>query len=50
MDGFVEHPFQIGTLNGKQYVIMRTKEDSYWKDFIVEGERVTTISKDKEKH
>lgn len=49
MDGFVEHPFQIGTLNGKQYVIMRTKEDSYWKDFIVEGERVTTISKDKEK-
>ncbi|MCT1925555.1 NEAT domain-containing protein [Staphylococcus pasteuri] len=50
MDGFVEHPFQIGTLNGKQYVIMRTKEDSYWKDFIVEGERVTTISKDKEKN
>lgn len=50
MDGFVEHPFQIGTLNGKQYVIMRTKEDSYWKYFIVEGERVTTISKDKEKN
>ncbi|MBM6507047.1 MULTISPECIES: YSIRK signal domain/LPXTG anchor domain surface protein [Staphylococcus] len=50
MDGFVEHPFQIGTLNGKQYVIIRTKEDSYWKDFIVEGERVTTISKDKEKN
>ena len=50
MDGFVEHPFQIGTLNGKQYVFMRTKEDSYWKDFIVEGERVTTISKDKEKN
>ena len=25
---------------------MKTKDDSYWKDLIVEGKRVTTVSKD----
>ncbi|AID40201.1 haptoglobin-binding surface protein [Staphylococcus aureus] len=46
MDGFVEHPFYTATLNGQKYVVMKTKNDSYWKDLIVEGKRVTTVSKD----
>ncbi|CXW63803.1 TPA: NEAT domain-containing protein [Staphylococcus aureus] len=46
MDGFVEHPFYTATLNGQKYVVMKTKDDSYWKDLIVEGKRVTTVSKD----
>lgn len=46
MDGFVEHPFYTVTLNGQKYVVMKTKDDSYWKDLIVEGKRVTTVSKD----
>ncbi|MWU43872.1 haptoglobin-binding heme uptake protein HarA, partial [Escherichia coli] len=29
-----------------KYVVMKTKEDSSWKDLIVEGKRVTTVSKD----
>ena len=43
---FVEHPFYTATLNGQKYVVMKTKDDSYWKDLIVEGKRVTTVSKD----
>ncbi|HEI7448772.1 TPA: haptoglobin-binding heme uptake protein HarA [Staphylococcus aureus] len=46
MDGFVEHPFYTATLNGQKYVVMKTKDDSYWKDLIVEGKRITTVSKD----
>lgn len=46
MDGFVEHPFYTATLNGQKYVVIKTKDDSYWKDLIVEGKRVTTVSKD----
>ncbi|WP_457802817.1 NEAT domain-containing protein [Staphylococcus aureus] len=46
MDGFVEHPFYTATLNNQKYVVMKTKKDSYWKDLIVEGERVITVSKD----
>ncbi|HAR5370007.1 haptoglobin-binding heme uptake protein HarA [Staphylococcus aureus] len=46
MDGFVEHPFYTATLNGQKYVVMKTKDDSYWKDLIVEGKRVTIVSKD----
>ncbi|MDT1920759.1 haptoglobin-binding heme uptake protein HarA [Staphylococcus aureus] len=46
MDGFVEHPFYTATLNGQKYVVMKTKDDSYWEDLIVEGKRVTTVSKD----
>ncbi|HDK7562132.1 TPA: haptoglobin-binding heme uptake protein HarA [Staphylococcus aureus] len=46
MDGFVEHPFYTATLNGQKYVVMKTKDDSYWKDLIVEGKRVTTVSRD----
>ncbi|HCY1408702.1 TPA: haptoglobin-binding heme uptake protein HarA [Staphylococcus aureus] len=46
MDGFVEHPFYTATLNGQKYVVMKAKDDSYWKDLIVEGKRVTTVSKD----
>ncbi len=46
MDGFIEHPFYTATLNGQKYVVMKTKDDSYWKDLIVEGKRVTTVSKD----
>ncbi|MFS4873177.1 NEAT domain-containing protein [Staphylococcus aureus] len=46
MDGFVEHPFYTATLNGQKYVVMKTKDDSYWKNLIVEGKRVTTVSKD----
>lgn len=46
MDGFVEYPFYTATLNGQKYVVMKTKDDSYWKDLIVEGKRVTTVSKD----
>lgn len=46
MDGFVEHPFYTATLNGQKYVVMKTKDDSYWKDLIVEGKRVNTVSKD----
>ncbi|WP_256061920.1 haptoglobin-binding heme uptake protein HarA [Staphylococcus aureus] len=50
MDGFVEHPFYTATLNGQKYVVMKTKDDSYWKDLIVEGKRVTTVSKDTKKN
>ncbi|WP_186803607.1 hypothetical protein, partial [Staphylococcus pasteuri] len=32
---FLQHPFQIPTLNAKQYLIMPTKQDTYCKDFIV---------------
>lgn len=46
MDGFVEHPFYTATLNNQNYVVMKTKKDSYWKDLIVEGKRVITVSKD----
>ncbi|WP_448515577.1 NEAT domain-containing protein [Staphylococcus aureus] len=46
MDGFVEHPFYTTTLNNQKYVVMKTKKDSYWKDLIVEGKRVITVSKD----
>ena len=42
----LEHPFYTATLNGQKYVVMKTKDDSYWKDLIVEGKRVTTVSKD----
>ncbi|GKS20211.1 TPA: NEAT domain-containing protein [Staphylococcus argenteus] len=46
MDTFVKHPIKTGMLNGKKYMIMETTNDDYWKDFIVEGQRVKTISKD----
>lgn len=46
MDGFVEHPFYTASLNNQKYVVMKTKKDSYWKDLIVEGKRVITVSKD----
>ncbi|CCE59422.1 haptoglobin-binding heme uptake protein HarA [Staphylococcus argenteus] len=50
MDGFVEHPFYTAMLNGQKYVVMKTKDDSYWKDLIVEGKRVITVSKDPAKN
>ncbi|MGZ1847830.1 NEAT domain-containing protein [Staphylococcus argenteus] len=46
MDTFVKHPIKTGMLNGKKYMVMETTNDDYWKDFIVEGQRVKTISKD----
>ncbi|HDE3647037.1 TPA: heme uptake protein IsdB [Staphylococcus aureus] len=46
MDTFVKHPIKTGMLNGKKYTVMETTNDDYWKDFMVEGERVRTISKD----
>ncbi|HHQ6757116.1 TPA: NEAT domain-containing protein [Staphylococcus aureus] len=46
MDTFVKHPIKTGMLNGKKYMVMETTYDDYWKDFIVEGQRVRTISKD----
>ncbi|HDA1474380.1 TPA: heme uptake protein IsdB [Staphylococcus aureus] len=46
MDTFVKHPIKTGMLNGKKYMVMQTTNDDYWKDFMVEGERVRTISKD----
>lgn len=46
MDTFVKHPIKTGMLNGKKYMVMETTNDDYWKDFLVEGERVRTISKD----
>ncbi|HCZ5887274.1 TPA: heme uptake protein IsdB [Staphylococcus aureus] len=46
MDTFVKHPVKTGMLNGKKYMVMETTNDDYWKDFMVEGERVRTISKD----
>ncbi|HDC8725307.1 TPA: heme uptake protein IsdB [Staphylococcus aureus] len=46
MDTFVKHPIKTGMLNGKKYMLMETTNDDYWKDFMVEGERVRTISKD----
>ncbi|HCX2377064.1 TPA: heme uptake protein IsdB [Staphylococcus aureus] len=46
MDTFVKHPIKTGMLNGKKYMIMETTNDDYWKDFMVEGQRVRTISKD----
>lgn len=46
MDTFVKHPIKRGMLNGKKYMVMETTNDDYWKDFMVEGERVRTISKD----
>lgn len=49
MDGFINHPVKIGTLDGKQYVMIETKNDNYWKDLIVEGKRVRTISRDSAK-
>ncbi|HHV8908836.1 TPA: heme uptake protein IsdB [Staphylococcus aureus] len=45
MDTFVKHPIKTGMLNGKKYMVMETTNDDYWKDFMVEGERVRTISK-----
>ncbi|HBI1085742.1 TPA: heme uptake protein IsdB [Staphylococcus aureus] len=46
MDAFVKHPIKTGMLNGKKYMVMETTNDDYWKDFMVEGQRVRTISKD----
>ncbi|HAR7383582.1 TPA: heme uptake protein IsdB [Staphylococcus aureus] len=46
MDTFVKHPIKTGMLNGKKYMVMETTNDDYWKDFMVGGERVRTISKD----
>ena len=46
MDTFVKHPIKTGMLNGKKYMVMETTNDDYWKDFMVEGQRVRTISKD----
>ncbi|MBE5661688.1 NEAT domain-containing protein [Staphylococcus sp. SS21] len=46
MDTFVKHPIKTGILNGKKYMVMETTNDDYWKDFMVEGQRVRTISKD----
>lgn len=46
MDTFAKHPIKTGMLNGKKYMVMETTNDDYWKDFMVEGERVRTISKD----
>lgn len=46
MDTFVKHPIKTGMLNGKKYMVMETTNDDYWKDFMVEGEHVRTISKD----
>ncbi|HDA4985601.1 TPA: heme uptake protein IsdB [Staphylococcus aureus] len=46
MDTFVKHPIKTGMLNGKKYMVMETTNDDYRKDFMVEGERVRTISKD----
>ncbi|EJP0911709.1 heme uptake protein IsdB [Staphylococcus aureus] len=46
MDTFVKHPIKTGMLNGKKYMVMETTNDDYWKDFMVECERVRTISKD----
>ncbi len=46
MDTFVKHPIKTGMLNGKKYMVMENTNDDYWKDFMVEGERVRTISKD----
>ncbi|MBA5927645.1 heme uptake protein IsdB [Staphylococcus aureus] len=46
MDTFVKHPIKTGMLNGKKYMVMETTNDDYWKDFMVEGECVRTISKD----
>lgn len=46
MDTFVKHPIKTGILNGKKYMVMETTYDDYWKDFIVDGQRVRTISKD----
>ncbi|MCS5349681.1 NEAT domain-containing protein [Staphylococcus aureus] len=46
MDTFVKHPIKTGMLNGKKYMVMEVTNDDYWKDFIVEGQRVKTISKD----
>ncbi|HEB2280254.1 TPA: heme uptake protein IsdB [Staphylococcus aureus] len=46
MDTFVRHPIKTGILNGKKYMVMETTYDDYWKDFIVDGQRVRTISKD----
>ncbi|HDC4077586.1 TPA: heme uptake protein IsdB [Staphylococcus aureus] len=46
MDTFVKHPIKTGMLNGKKYMVTETTNDDYWKDFMVEGERVRTISKD----
>ncbi|HDC4052076.1 TPA: heme uptake protein IsdB [Staphylococcus aureus] len=46
MDTFVKQPIKTGMLNGKKYMVMETTNDDYWKDFMVEGERVRTISKD----
>ncbi len=43
MDTFVKHPIKTGMLNGK--MVMETTNDDYWKDFMVEGQRVRTISK-----
>ncbi len=45
MDTFVKHPIKTGMLNGKKYMVMETTNDDYWKDFMVEGQRVRTISK-----
>ncbi|HAR7072265.1 TPA: heme uptake protein IsdB [Staphylococcus aureus] len=46
MDTFVKHPIKTGILNGKKYMVMETTYDDYWKDFIVDGQRVRTINKD----
>ncbi|EZU54508.1 heme uptake protein IsdB [Staphylococcus aureus] len=46
MDTFVKHPIKTSMLNGKKYMVMETTNDDYWKDFMVEGQRVRTISKD----
>ncbi|HEG7246727.1 TPA: heme uptake protein IsdB [Staphylococcus aureus] len=46
MDTFVKHPIKTGMLNEKKYMVMETTNDDYWKDFMVEGQRVRTISKD----
>ncbi len=46
MDTFVKHPIKTGMFNGKKYMVMEITNDDSWKDFMVEGQRVRTISKD----
>ncbi|MCI2955753.1 NEAT domain-containing protein [Staphylococcus caprae] len=49
MENYIQKPFKVAVdEKGNQLVVLTLNNDSYWKEFKVEGTRVTTIAKDKE--
>ena len=49
IESYIQKPFKVAIDDkGNKLVVLTIKNDSYWKEFKVEGQRVTTIARDKE--